>query len=349
VSQAITLSTTGGDAFFTRVTVGDAAADGSGLSVTGGSNPIFNDPSVTDGRTLSGTLSTAGTYNTSLTLTTTGEGLVGETPINVSIGYQGQVFSGQAKWTSAASSSWGTNANWTDVIAPVVHSAPGGYAGYNDSMTLDNSSSVRTVNLDGATPHLSSLSFNTTSGSGYLLAQGSGGAITLDNGASPVTVTVTHGSQTISAPLELLSDVAFAPASGGSLTVSGDIDDSGSGKNLAVTDAGSVTLSGTNTYLGVTSVSAGTLEFSGVASMPAAGVLLVEDNGVVNFDSGLGVAGAGSFALPLAHASHVSAASATVTAGTIAPVPEPGTLALLAAAGLFGEGVWLRRKKTFRP
>ncbi len=58
LSQGITLSTNGSDSQYTRVTV----ANGSNgfLTVSGGSNPTFNGPAVTDNRTLSGIAGTAG-------------------------------------------------------------------------------------------------------------------------------------------------------------------------------------------------------------------------------------------------------------------------------------------------
>ena len=46
VSQPITLSTTGPDSQYTRVSVNNAGPDGNGLAVSGGANPIFNCPAV---------------------------------------------------------------------------------------------------------------------------------------------------------------------------------------------------------------------------------------------------------------------------------------------------------------
>ena len=44
------LSTTGDDSDFTRVSVGNAGSDANGISVSGGTNPVFNSSSVTDRR-----------------------------------------------------------------------------------------------------------------------------------------------------------------------------------------------------------------------------------------------------------------------------------------------------------
>ena len=114
VGQAITLSTSGDDSHFTRVTVGNAGPDANGISVGGGSNPLFNGESVTDQRILGGAFSTIGTVVGVITLTTSGEGLSGEAPINVPVSYTAQVYSGKAQW-NAASGDWNSG-NWTDIL-----------------------------------------------------------------------------------------------------------------------------------------------------------------------------------------------------------------------------------------
>ena len=87
VSGTSTLSTTGADVDFTRVTVGNTGPDANGISTLGGTSTVFNNASVTDTRSLSGTFSTAGTTGGTFTLVTTGEGLTGEAPINVALAY----------------------------------------------------------------------------------------------------------------------------------------------------------------------------------------------------------------------------------------------------------------------
>ena len=94
ISEPITLSTTGLDSQSTRVSVNNAGPDGNGLAVSGGANPLFNGPAVTDNRTLLGTPSVAGVINGTIVLSTNGEGLSGESPLPVQVSYSGQVFSG---------------------------------------------------------------------------------------------------------------------------------------------------------------------------------------------------------------------------------------------------------------
>ena len=155
VSQPITLSTSGGDNYFTRVTVGNAGPDANGISVTGGTNPVFNDGSVTDVRTLSGVFTSVGTFNGSIILPTTGEGLPGESPINVPVSYTAQVFSGKAQWNLAGGGSWGSNGNWQDTQAGGPNAGAPGISGFvGDTATFGNSigSSTAIVTLDGANP-----------------------------------------------------------------------------------------------------------------------------------------------------------------------------------------------------
>ena len=176
----------------------------------------------------------------------------------------GTVYSGQMTWSGASGTSWATNAGWTDSQAAGVHAAPGLDANFTgvDTATFGNTAGNVTVNLDGAAPSLTALSFNNTGS--YTIAQGSGnGAITLAGSAPLITVAGTH---TISAPLALAANATLAPTnSGDGLTVSGII--SGSGRNLTKTGAGTLTLSAANTYSGTTTVTAGTLAIGATGSL----------------------------------------------------------------------------------
>ena len=72
VSTNITLSSTGADNQFTRVSVGDSGVDAFGISITSGNPSGTFNGSFTDTRTISGTFSSTGT-EAGITLTTTGE------------------------------------------------------------------------------------------------------------------------------------------------------------------------------------------------------------------------------------------------------------------------------------
>jgi hypothetical protein len=84
------LSTTGDDNNFSRVTVGTtAAADANGVTITGGTGTLFNGAASIGSRSVGGSFSTSGLKSGSRTLTTTGEGLAGEAPVNVVVNYTG--------------------------------------------------------------------------------------------------------------------------------------------------------------------------------------------------------------------------------------------------------------------
>ena len=324
VSQPVTLSTSGGDNYYTRVTVGNAGPDANGISVTGGTNPLFNDSSVTDQRTLGGTFNTVGTVNGSITLPTLGEGLVGEAPINVPVSYAAQVYSGKAQWSATSSGDWGNSGNWNDTAGGGPSGAPGmlGYA--TDTATFGPSvpSGVAVVSLNSAAPLLSSLVFNDST-AGYSIVQGSGTTgLTLasSDSGSPAVVTVLSGTHSVLAPILLNSNLEVS--SSGSLTLGGNIDDGGLGQGLTLAGSGTLILSGTNTFSGGTMVVGGVLDLANRTSLLDGSSLTV------------GADAASIFAPSL------SLAPALTPAAVPAPVPEPGALALLATAAAGCAGVW---------
>ncbi len=95
---------------------------------------------------------------------------------------------------------------------------------------------------------------------------------------------------------------------------------------LVLTGSGTLTLNGTNTYTGGTSVEGGTL----VVTSPQG----IEDG------TNLFVGSAGSFFAPVVPAAQIPASAATA----VSPVPEPGSLALL-AAGVVATAVVVRRRR----
>ena len=134
----------------------------------------------------------------------------------------------------------------------------------------------------------------------------SGGSLTLDKtGSGTATVTVSSGTQTISSTI--LGSVQFQMAGNGSLI-----------------------LSGSNGYTGGTAVDDGTLYVTDTAALPDGTSLTVGAGGTFVFD-------------PQVSASAAVDASLSGTAGRVDPVPEPGTLVLLAVGAArralaFGDG-----------
>jgi len=328
VSQPITLSTSGDDNHFTRVSVGNAGPDANGISVTGGANPVFNDSSVTDQRTLGGVFNTVGTINGSITLPTTGEGLVGEAPINVPVNYLAQVYSGQAEW-NATTGAWGTSANWKDTLGGGP-SGPPGLSGYaTDTATFGPTvlSGTATAALDGAAPVLSNLIFSNSNAS-YMILQGTGTTgLTLSgtDGSSPAAVTVISGKHWVEVSILLGSNLVVSDS--GSLGLSGNLSDGGLAESLTLAGGGELILSGNNTYTGRTNVTAGTLIITSNTALPDGTSLTVGADGTFIFDPSPG------------------ASSVAVSPGVVA-VPEPSTLVLLGvgAIGWLGYG-WRRRRQ----
>ena len=82
--------------------------------------------------------------------------------------------------------------------------------------------------------------------------------------ATTATVSVASGAQqTISAPVILASNATLSTNSGAQLLVSGAISETGGSRTVTKTGTGVAELSGTNSYTGTTTVSAGELIVSG--------------------------------------------------------------------------------------
>jgi autotransporter-associated beta strand protein len=107
---------------------------------------------------------------------------------------------------------------------------------------------------------------------------------------------------------------------------------------LIKTTSGTVTLSGSNSYSGGTSVTNGLLAVQNAGAIPSGSLLSIGANGSVV----LGTPGATE---PLGQISGgAGPLGSQPSGGSINPVPEPGTVALLAAAAACGFALWLRRK-----
>jgi autotransporter-associated beta strand protein len=112
---------------------------------------------------------------------------------------------------------------------------------------------------------------------------------------------------------------------GGSFTYAGVIaNTTGGSLGLTKLGTGSLVLTASNTYTGGTTVSGGTL--------------------IVTHPWGLADGSSLTIGNPLAFAAAPTVPSTASTAGAAAAVPEPGTLALLAAVATAGWTVWRRRR-----
>jgi autotransporter-associated beta strand protein len=204
------------------------------------------------------------------------------------------------------------------------------------------------------------------------------------NNCTVATLSGSVGSSITQRNLSNKSSLTVVPSNGSSTTFAGSISDGGAtGMQLDLAGtgpAGTLNLTGTNTYTGGTVVSGGTLAFVTASSMPSTGLLTVSNGGWVTLGDSSGISslvallGAKS---PLSEAAAPSLASTGLAtdagltqslassplipnppspipasyvftaeqAGSptqAAAVPEPGTLALLLAAALGGLAIWRR-------
>ena len=226
----------------------------------------------------------------------------------------GIVVSGGTWKLNGPSTSWANAANWLSGTVPsggtvTFAGAPAG----STSVTLDGPQSA------GA------LVFNPSTTNGYTISQGTGGALTLGASAGG-SIAVLSATHSIAAPLVLAGPLTVDPTAGTELSISGGISQSPAGQSLTLDGPGELILSGTNSYTGGTFVEAGTL--------------IANTGGAIPNGTSLAV-GAGASSITFAVASETAAPQSSAA---VAPVPEPGTLALLAAALAVGLGVWRRRK-----
>jgi autotransporter-associated beta strand protein len=141
--------------------------------------------------------------------------------------------------------------------------------------------------------------------------------LTFSGSGSGATVTVTDGTHVINVPVVLADNLVVSSGATTPWTLTfgtaASITDNGAGYSLTMNGAGgTLILSGSDTYTGGTIVEAGTLEITTAAALPTGTSLTVGAGGIFIFDQ-------------MATAAPLAASAA----GSVAPVPEPGTLVLL--------------------
>ena len=187
--------------------------------------------------------------------------------IHMSIGDAGR------QWIHTTGGTWDLDSNWTP-FAPYANGDIANFLGAVPSGTAN-------VTLDGNRT-AGALNFN-NSGATYVIAQGSGGTLTMNNGLSSPTITNSGGSHTISAPLALAASTNIAVTNGGDvLTISGNI--SGASSNISLSGAGKLILSGANSYVN-TSIGVGsTLQVGAGATTGTLGTGPVSNSGTLAFN-----------------------------------------------------------------
>jgi autotransporter-associated beta strand protein len=260
---------------------------------------------------------------------------------------------GTVYWTGAQNTSWstlaiGNNTNWNiGASGPVTNSPLGSNTnalpGSNTNVVFAAPMAANCANttLDGNFT-VNSLTFSTTGAVG--ISAGAFGTDTLTiAGTGGITATAGGGAATITAPLALGASQTWTNNSFNGLTVLGSVANDGNtlalagsgnttisaalsgGGGLTMLGPGGLILSGADTYSGGTNVEAGTL--------------IVQSGAALLDGSNLTVGDAATLA--------ATAVPAAASPASDAAVPEPGTWALLCAAGLVAaESAWRRRKTT---
>ncbi|HEX7261685.1 MAG TPA: tandem-95 repeat protein, partial [Luteolibacter sp.] len=247
--------------------------------------------SVAADGSLSGTpaVSDSGSTNHfTVQITDTGE-LSSQATLNISV----RVMSGNGTWTNANGGTWTSAGNWNGgLIAGGVDKAA-------DFSTL-NLTADASVTLDGASTVGLLMFGDTTPSNNWALSPGNGGSLTLAVSTGSPSIHVVNQSATISAVL------------------------AGS-QGLQKNGSGGLALAGANTYVGVTTVNAGTLSVGGDQSA-ATGGWMINGGTTANFLSGSTVAVASGNSVYLAND---NTAHALMVAGS---VTNEGALSLSAGS-----------------
>lgn len=178
-----------------------------------------------------------------------------------------------------ANASWGTQNNWSGNVLPL----------FDGTQTITISGSLgsgTTLTLDG-NRYINDLVINTITG--FSLSAGTGGTLNLRSGnITRQDIGGTEAVQTISAGIVLGDPTGVAAYTGtwniagsNSLNISGNITETGGSRGLNKTGAGTVILSGTNTFTGGLTLSAGVLSISSNSNLGASSGGLVFNGGTL--------------------------------------------------------------------
>ena len=315
------------------------------LGATNGSLAV-NSPGALD---LNGKSVTVGSFSGGGTVNNSGGGFC---TLSVGANDAGGGFSGIIQNTTGTVALTKIGAGNLDLVGTSTYSGP-------------TTISAGTLELDGGGNNLPAATALTIASSGVL-----------DMAGNPLTVGSLSGSAGAivmnSLSSSYLSTLTVAPSSGSTTTFAGNI----IGNNaLAVSGSGELTLSGTNTYTGGTTVSGGTLDIAAPSALAGSGLVTIAAGGRLVLGSGAGIGALLAASSPVSSGEVALSAAASAPAtiggyentsgnmatlggapplsqggggsavgGTAAAVPEPATIALLAAGALMLVGARWRRR-----
>jgi fibronectin-binding autotransporter adhesin len=153
------------------------------------------------------------------------------------------------EWVTNGGGSWANSANWNGTF-PNAQGATANFhvaLGAPATVTLDGNKTVGAITFLSGT-------------NGYTIAQGTGGTLILNNGASNSSLLDGAGNHTISAPVTMTTNTVIDTAAlADSITLSGAVTGGGT---LTKTGPGSLALLGSNSFTGSVTLSAGTTTFA---------------------------------------------------------------------------------------
>ncbi len=205
-------------------------------------------------------------------------------------------------WTGGGSgASWGTAGNWGGAL-PLFNGT--------ETITIGTAfTSGTTLTLDG-NRNIGSLLINTTSA--FTIATGTSGSLDIFSGnITRQDVAGTEATQTISAGIVLGDPAGVAAYTGtwsidgsNSLNVTGNISETGGVRGITKTGAGTLILSGTNSFSGGLTLNAGTVQISSDANLGASSGSLTFGGGTLKATTNIVgtrniiMTGAGTFSIP---------------------------------------------------
>ena len=265
---SVGVTSTGLNATTASGTLGSFTGGPSGfaLGLTAGSDAFLGATTPqTATYTLTGTGSTLGSINGTYTSVVAAE--FGSIP-NVAVAVSGQVYSGQSTWATNGSGDWGTltgtSGNAFGLNWGTNQGSPGLDAGFSSTDTATFGSALTggtaAIFLNGATPSLAGMTFNSSAGSYQIYPSNGSGPVTLvGSGTIPAALTVSAGSHGIRADVNLGSNTTVNVASGADFT----FQTVGGTGLLQKLGGGVLTLAGSSTFSGGTLLDAGTLLVNG--------------------------------------------------------------------------------------
>jgi len=247
-------------------------------------------------------------------------------------------------WTGGSNSLWGTFGNWNSGILPMAgqpvtaNSLSTAPPTQGQPVTFNRLSTANLVTVVNVTNiHVSTITVTTPAGPVSI-----GGTNTLTVG-SALDLSGASQDLTITAPVRLGGSqpvtINFTVTNTHTLNISGAVSDFGNA-SLNVAGGGTVSLGGTNTYSGATTINASTLTISGLGHLGGGNYApAITDNGVFNYQSSADqtlsgiISGTGSVTMSGSSTLVLSGANTYSGATTI----SGGTLTL-AGAGQLGGG-----------